>query len=81
MYYFRVRAYNSAGYSDWSTVANAKTADVTSMPPPTVAPANVAAVVLSHTESLVSWTAVAEADKYRVFYTIAGGAEISLNTE
>jgi hypothetical protein len=80
MYYFRVRSYNSAGWSDWSVAANAKTADVTSIPPPAAAPTNVTAVALSPTEVLVSWTAVAEADKYRVFY-YTGGTEISLNTE
>jgi hypothetical protein len=63
LYYYRVRAHNSAGTSGWSNTANAQTQ---APPLPPAAPDPLTATPLSGSEIDLSWTNVANEDGYRI---------------
>jgi len=73
-YYYKVKAYNTNGESDYSSVASAKTDDEVTIVPPD----GVTATALSSTEIEVSFNAVTGADGYKIYYSLSSSGAYTL---
>ncbi|MDM8159887.1 fibronectin type III domain-containing protein [Labilibaculum sp. K2S] len=76
-YEFQVRANNSVGSSDYSSIVSAATLVAPTAPE---APSNVIASNITYNSFTISWDAVTDADNYDLDIRVTGGAWSSFNT-
>jgi uncharacterized protein (TIGR02145 family) len=71
-YYFQISAVNSAGAEGPKSATASATTQPISVSPVTAAPANVAAQTVSASAIGLSWTAVPNADGYKIYRSLTG---------
>ncbi len=74
-YYFKVKAYNTTGYSSYSSSANGKT-----QLKPLVAPTGLALSSITNQSMTLSWTPVSGATSYKIYKSTSSGNSTSYYT-
>jgi titin len=73
-YYYFIKAYNSAGYSDFSSYDSITTPIILKPNAPT----GVTAKAQSSSSIIISWNSVSDATSYDIYYTVGSSSEKSL---